>query len=392
MPVDIRSAVPGGGFLAQWLKYCEPFEFAPSYALFSLLAIAGVAVDRRIRVNPGTEPSPFTNMYVLLYGPSGARKGTALQFSLKLLGRALPDFTVLPRSFTFEQLLGRMSDQSAADGKCGGLIISDEFQRLVGGKDYQAENLGFLTELWDCRPTYTRDTRSHDYEELVNPFVGVCAALTPEGIWKIDPSILDSGGLRRILLVPEYRPSKLAPRPYSDEIALEGLVQIFRERLEPQAFGDDTRMVLSDEAAEAMDAWYVGPLAQRLARASEREAYFVSCAQAHTLKVAAVINLLEGGRPDRLPLAMFECGRALVEALMPPMFQVYASLVPTEFARHRAATLRTLAGAGGAMPGQRLTQALVNSLGAKPREILEVVQSLVNEGVLGVVDDKVVVQ
>ena len=379
----ITELVPKGGFLARWLQYCEPFEFSDAFALYSLLAVTSAAIDRRILINPGTEPSPYTNVFAILYGPSGSRKGTALRRALKLLGTALPDVPILPRSFTFERLMSRLAEESSNEGQCGGLIISDEFQRLVGGRDYQQENLGFLTELWDCPPTFTRDTHAHEFEELVNPYVTVLWCLTPEGVKKIDASVLDSGGIRRMLIIPSYRPKRINARPGHDATLFQALSNVFAERLGTQAF-QDVHMVLSDEAQERMDQWYYTFIATKLETCGEREGYFVSCAQAHALKIGALVQVLEGGAPTTMELFALNTGINLIEDLMPSMFQVYAGLVNTEFAKQRASILRTVQAAGGDIVIRDLLRGLTNTLGVPQHKVMASIQSLVDDEALKV--------
>lgn len=382
MPIEVRSIIPKGGYIDQWLKYTEPFEYADSYAVFTLLAVAGAAVDRRIQVNPDTEPDPYTNMYVILFGPSGARKGTAIKYALRLLGNAVREVNIVPKAFTFERLVSRFAQESKDFQKCGGLVHSEEFQRLIGGRDYQADNMGFLTELWDSPGFYDRDTHAHAYEVFKGVYVCIMAALPTEGAFKLDPNVLDAGCLRRMLIVCEYKRKKRHHKPPVDQALAEALEIIFRERLGPDAFPAETKMVLTPEADEFMKHWYHTRLPELEIKASEREGHFVGCMQAHVLKVAALFSLLEGGDPTRLERYSFEVGTKLVEAIMPEMFKMYASLVPTPFARLRGSIMRTIATAGGETADTDLMRNVVKTVGAKPKEVIEALSSLINDGTI----------
>ena len=385
MPIDIKNALPEGGFLGNWLKYTEAFEFADSYGVFALFACAAAAIDRRIVVNPDTEPSPYTNIYVVLYGPSGARKGAAMKYALRLMGNAMQgEVTVLPRSFTFERLMSRLAKDTLDYGKCGGLVFSDEFQRLVGGRDYQSENLGFLTELYGCPGYWDRETHAHELEVLQNAYVNILASLPTEGAFKIDPTVLDAGGLRRTLIVCEYRAKRFTSKPRIDTNLALALESIFHENLGPEAFPTDTKMVLTKEAEEFMDHWYLTSVRNGLNNCTERESHFISCVQEHALKLGALYHLLEGGNPTELTRFSFEVGTKLVEAIMPEMFKMYAALVNTPFARIRGGIMRSLAGrsAEEGMDCGELVKNIVNTTGAKPKEVYEAIQSLVHEGTI----------
>lgn len=381
MQIEISSLIPREGFLRSWLDYCGSLEFPDSYGLFALLSVCSAAVQRRIEVNPGTEPHAFTNLYVVLYGPSGARKGTALRHALGLLAEAFGNSVrVLPRRFTFERLLSVLSAQSEEEGTCHGLIASDEFAELIGGPEYQLSNLGFLKELWDCY-SISRDTHAHGYEELIDPYIAMCACVTPKGLGEINPNIMDTGGLRRMLIIPEYRMREMSAQPPINTALLEALAEVLRRRLGPSAFSI-TGMKLTPEAEEWMSHWYLNDVKHYLDIANERESHFVSCMQAHALKLASNIALLEGSKPDTLSKEHFILGAQLVERVMKPMFKVYAGLVPTGYARLRFAVVQAIEAAGGSLPGIILTKNIVNATGTEPEKVKAVLAQLFADNTL----------
>ncbi len=380
--IDVRSCIPQGGFLHSWLEWARPLRPAESFFLFALLACASAAVNRRILVNPGEEPEVFTNTYTVLIGPSGSVKTTAAKYATRLLKDAVPETPCLPTSYTMEGLCEELHLQceAAEEGKkkCGGLSFAPEFSKLIGGVDYQLSNLGFLTQLWDSPNYESRKTRTHGLEEFFNPYLVILGLSAPKGIQGVDPNVLDAGGLRRILFVVEQGPKHREVRPKLNSVLFNALGDVFRGRLRPGAFGA-TMMRLSDEAHALRDTWeeeFLGPTHDT---SSEREGYFVACAEAHAMKLAAMVTVLETDHPDRLEVGALRIGHKLVEAIMPRQFEFYRSLVPTAYARLKASMLNLLRQGGGMMKQRAFDRKVGDDTGAEPAEILRAKSGLLTD-------------
>lgn len=380
--IDVRKHVKEDGFCASWLDYCAAFEFPEAYGLFSLLAVTACAVDGRLLINPDSEPEVQPNAFIVLFGPAGCRKGTAIRKALKLLAEYVPDAPMLPMSFTMEALISLLKDDSQKKDRATGLIVAEEFARLIGGPEYQRSNAHFLTEMWDARPVWNRITQAHGYEEIQNPYLSLLGSTSPKWLQDVDSSILSEGFLRRLLLIVEYARRSGKSHPYGDEELFHEIGIAFAERVGLHKW-KHTRMELSDSAIDAMGKWYNGPVDQILNSADERCAQFASCMQAHALKIAALIQILEGGRRDLLSEESWRVGAGLIEAITKPMFQAYGSLVPTPFARLRAVILRTVHGAGSEGLKQiEVWRRVADASGAKPKEVAEALQSLLADGTL----------
>ena len=386
--VAVRPVVPEGGFLGGWLEFAKEFEAPDSYFLYSLLAAAACAINRRVLVNPGSEPEVYTNLHVLLIGPSGSRKAS-MKWALRLLGQAVPDAPVLPSSFSMESLCSRLAKESEEIGKGSGLIVSQEFARLIGGSEYAERNLGFLCEIWDCPDIYTRETFAHGYEELHNAYVSVLGAVQPDWLEDLDNKVLKSGPLRRILGVVEYGVKQHNYNPQPNTVIFNRLKDLFAQRLGPRAF-DGVLVRLSDQALEQKRIWYEQTIVPRWKGAGEVEGHFISCMEAQALKLATIVAFLEGGPTDTLHVGSLRVGQALVEAIVPNLFQMYAGLASGAFGKLRVAMRRTLANAGGEMDEVRFDRAVMDSTGCKPSDLVLAKRTLMEHGYLGREGGKVV--
>lgn len=388
--IDVRSAIPRGGFLEAWLDLTEPFEYPESYALFSLLVMASCAVDGRVLINPNHEPSPMTNLFVLLYGPSGFGKSTALWHGVDLLKRAQPEAPLLPENFTMESLIGLLAEKSKEPshehpdrmGRAPGLIIAEEMSTLLGGADYRLENSKALSKLYDCRAVMRNLTRAHGDETIKFPYVVLGGCSTPEWIEMLDPRSLSGGLWRRILVVSEWQPKHEAPNPKWDTVKLSYLAEIFSTRFNPARIGSPC-MELTPEAHRLNESWYKSTLrGYRNRPSSEREGFYIKSMQTHVYKVGALLHLIEGGDPLVLPASALEAGQKLVETLTPGTFQVYSTLVPTPFARLKATVIRVALSVPEPLDGMGLDRAVGRDCHARPRDITEARCALHNEGAL----------
>jgi hypothetical protein len=381
--IDIRGALAGHQFVADWLRYTETFEYPESFAVFALLVMASCAVDRRVLINPGAKPEMFTNLYAILYGPSGARKGEALMDALRLLGEALPDAPVYPMNFTMEALRGRMHKESEDFGATSGLILSEELSTLLGGREYLLNNSLFLGKIWDCRPSETFLTIAHAEQVIKHPYPTMGACSTPEAFGDLDPKALAAGFLRRMIMVQEYAPKGDSALPQANTAFFQTvLVPRFKDRFSTTAIDRaGVLMRLSDDAMKLNEEWYHTELHEmRQTYIAPRENRFVNTVQVHAFKIAALLHLLDGGDPKELSAQALGWGFAAARALLPGTFEAYNALVPSFFARV-CMVMRRIVGAGAILEGA-LDAKVKAEIGSTPDQTTAARLSLYADGIM----------
>lgn len=330
-------------------------------------------------MNEGTEPSCFTNMFTILYGPPGSGKNTAIYQAENLLAQAVPEAPILPEGFTFESLKSYLAAESKEKHMAKGFIVSPELTNLIGGREYQKLTTSFLSDLWDCRPQIPYYTQANKYELIEKPYIVHLAATSPQWLQEADPKSLTGGYLRRIITVVEYVPKPHETIAIKDRVKFGAIAKVMRARLRPEAFGA-TNMRMEDEAIEEMEKWYRGTVLPIQARPSEVQSSFGAALQVHALKVAACLGVLEGSPPDRMGAEHFRVATRLLDLVMPQMFQAYNALVPTPYARLKATILRLIQSAGeGGCEEAELYVAAGDTMGVKDTEIAEAVVALGRE-------------
>jgi hypothetical protein len=361
---SIRAHIKRDGFTAAYLDYCAGFEYPECYAAFGLLVAASAAINGRITINAGYKPETMPNLYVVLYGPSGARKSEALlDAAIHLMAEAVPETPILPMNATPEGLRHRLVADSRCSGvknelRCEndkhhgaarGLILSEEFVSLIGGAEYQQHAARFLSKMWDTpRPFETFSTIAHGEEVIRNRYVVIGSCTTPKDFHSVNFDALEGGLLRRLLIVQSFEPTKESARPRIDYPRLRALQKVFDERLGHGAFSGDIGMSLSPAAAEANEKWYTTTLRRYRERAKgEKAGKFINSAQVHAFKIAAILELLEGGRPDIMQAESLRAAFGIVSDLLPGTFQAYEGMVPTALARLKTVVFESIA----AQPG-----------------------------------------
>jgi len=381
--IDIRSALKGHEFVKEWLRYIEPFEYPDSFSVFGLLAMAACAVDKRILINSGSKPETWTNIYVLLYGPSGTRKSEALLDAFDLLACAFPEANVYPMNFTMEALRNRMHKDSEEFGRASGLICTEELSTLLGGRDYLLNNSLFLGKIWDGRPSETFLTIAHQEQNIKNSYATLGACATPEAFGDLDPRGLSAGFLRRIMIVSEKQPKRESDLPeINSRLFNTILVPRFRDRFEPSKIDPKgVMMQLSPDAKALNKEWYHGELREmRKTHVGPREGHFIGTVQVHAFKIAALLHLLDGGDPQELSAGSLKRGFDVVGTILPGTFEAYNALVPSFFARVCMVTRRIVA--GGPIQEGLLDAAVKAEIGATPDQTGAARVSLLADGIL----------
>jgi hypothetical protein len=289
---------------------------------------------------------------------------------------------MLPGSWTKEKFFAMLAEESKERGKCSGLILKEEFSDLVGGPDYTLQNSQLLTELWDGRAQLDRATISRDEESVMFAYITGLWSTSPEWAEEIDSRRLAGGFLRRLLLIVEYGARQESSRPAVGGPQFDLVRELFRERLAPTAFGE-SYMHLTADSCDAMDSWYKGYVSRLKLSTDERAGHFASCAQAHMLKLAAIVNILEGRGSTALEVESIETGCKLMESIVPPMFHTYASLVPTAYAKLRAKILRAVQSKDAeGITDAALTRAIVSAAGVPPTAVEKVKMQMLLDSTL----------
>lgn len=165
----------------------------------------------------------YPNLYVILVGPSGARKSIASGIGIELATSAgLRKFS---DKITAAALIKDLSEATEKrineDGKhaeialCSPIIIySSELGVFMGPDAYGSGVIADLTDLYDCPSKWEKKTISRDSETIIAPYVTMLAATTPQTLKDCIPtSAVGQGFTSRILFIWAAGRRKRIPIP-----------------------------------------------------------------------------------------------------------------------------------------------------------------------------------
>ena len=204
-------------FLEAYIKYTENTEPPYLYHLWCGISTIASAMQRKCWVR--WDRILYPNFYVVLVGPSGVRKGTAMYPAEDLL-RSI-DIHMASEAITREQLIVELSKATDAENHpLTGLpttfssltVFSKEFTVFLGYNNMQL--LMDLTDWFDCSDKWKYSTKTSGKSDINGVWLNIIGATTPAQLQASLPIDAIGGGLSsRIIFVYESRRGKKVRYP-----------------------------------------------------------------------------------------------------------------------------------------------------------------------------------
>lgn len=251
----------------------------------------------------------YPNLYILLVAPPGvAQKSTSIDSGLDLL-KLIPDVVLGPDCTSWQQFIKVVADSTvecllSAPGTSE-LILQpmsavtlgiSEFGSLLDPRDIGMVNA--LTDLYDCREKFDKQTLTQGSSLILNPCVNMIAGTTPD--WMRDNFNSQFGGWgfsSRIIMLSETRKSKVISypdelwehRPVSDWMEEAGLVDdlksmssmkgAYKLGKEARSYGNDWYIMHDTKRNQLLEGHDTNPWLM----------YYLARKQAHMHKLAMII-------------------------------------------------------------------------------------------------------
>lgn len=205
-------------FLRDYLDFASGNEAHPIYHQFSALIALSSIVSRRIWIPQGYFDI-YPNLYVVLVGPAGNRKTTAMSITKKLL-RELKEIPFSAECQTKESLVQDLAQQTKAfkvDKESPPIqyhpmtICVTELSQFLGPASLHM--IDFLTTIYD-QDYYDVKTKNKGNDVIVGPFLNLLACTTPSWITTyLKQDIISGGFSRRAIFVYETEKAQRQPFP-----------------------------------------------------------------------------------------------------------------------------------------------------------------------------------
>jgi len=206
-------------FLSAYLAYSEKSEPPTSYHIWTCLSTIAAALQRKVYLKWGFK-TLYPNIYIVLIGPSGCRKGTAMNIGKDLL-QDINGILMASESTTREALIRDMKDgiTTFTDPTDGMLkfhssvtVFSEELSVFLGQQNIKF--LADLTDWFDASDQWTYRTKGSGTDKLVGVCVNILGATAPDWLRSILPQEAFGGGFTsRVIFVVEESKRQIVADP-----------------------------------------------------------------------------------------------------------------------------------------------------------------------------------
>ncbi len=344
-------------FLRSHLAYTDNTESPKLMHIWSAIASASACMGRHVWLDFGIG-TVYPNMYILLVGPPGTRKNTAINFATKLIRdvtsvRFAPDDTAGQRQGLIAAIEGS-TDDSLQDEALQKLDIDDvlsviesigntqvaltgsdrhtifvlatEFGSFMGQNNLDLTR--FLCKLFDGEDyKYQLKKESMNLKE---PLLSLIGGTTPTDMSLIlPPEAMGQGFMSRIILVYGAKKEKhVPPSQASLDTSQVAYLQETYGWLNSELKGE---MIISQAASDLLDSVYAKPVKIN----DNRFMYYCERRQSHLMKLAMILCGCEKQRVlQTAHVREADYILAMTEQLMPEALGEYG-LSPLATARQK---------------------------------------------------------
>lgn len=315
-------------FLSAYLKYSAKTEPPQSYHIWTCLSVIGAALQRKVYLRWGFK-TLYPNIYVVLIGPSGCRKGTAMNIGKDLL-QEINGILMASESTTREALIRDMKDgittftdptDQMLKFHSSVTVFSEELSVFLGQQNIKF--LADLTDWFDASDQWTYRTKGSGTDKLVGVCVNILGATAPDWLRSILPQEAFGGGFTsRVIFVVEDGKKQIVADP---RIPIE--VQQMRPALVHDLEMINSmagEMAFSDDAMAIYAPWYE----QQSKSPAIKDPHFAGYCERraiHALKLSMIVSASRSS--ERLITGQdFQRALALLEAVEPKMPRAFLGL------------------------------------------------------------------
>lgn len=370
---SIETLVADGWF-AKYLEYVAESEAPTSFHFGAALTCCAAGLGRQPLLSWEARPT-YPNLYTLLIGPSGARKGSALVLAQDITAVAM-DINMLPNEGTHQGYAAALKrrflkTQVWSDG----LILIPEFSVLMK-KDRHKEGLvQWLTDWYDSPNYWARALRGEEHYELYNLCVSMLGASNMPWLRTLPEEAITGGYFPRHLIFDAVGRRHWKARPKFNPKLREELIADINTRV-----GNIPDTLSFDPAtAKYLDTWYEIEIRASYNKTNDEQIQaWLDRKQAAALKVAMTWQMMDGGPKDALHKEWLHKARRIVDWQDNCVAKVYASMGTTQEGEIPVAIMQLLAKSGGRMVAAVIWRTLRNKY--KSGRVKEALETLSRSG------------
>jgi len=216
--LQLKRKLPN--WIDAFMLYTENSEPPILFRKWAAISAIASALQRKVRVNWGSNLTFFPNLFIVLVGPTATGKGTAMNPALSIISE-IPAIRMSAQATSLQALIRRLKETNLTDidmetgdqqYHSSMTIFSKEFTVFLGY--HNRELMASLCDWYDCDNRWVYETISRKKEEIIGVWVNLFGATTPDLIQSSLPIESIGGGLTgRIIFIFEEKKEKLVVLP-----------------------------------------------------------------------------------------------------------------------------------------------------------------------------------
>ena len=213
-------------WIDNYLTYVDRSEPPVIFHKWCAISMISAMLQRKCRLNWGPLLTFFPNMYIVLVAPSGARKGTAMAPALQILKQQAVNLSA--ESTTREALIRKLAEctdtesnieEGYFESHSSITVFAPELTVFLGYGNLQL--MSDLCDWYDCRDSWTYDTKNMGTDEINGVYVNIIGGTTPDLIRSTMPLDAIGGGLTsRMIFIFERERRRKEPCPFLTKEAM----------------------------------------------------------------------------------------------------------------------------------------------------------------------------
>lgn len=225
-------------WIERYLEFTQNTESPRIYHAWTALSALASCLQRKCWLSWGFE-TIYPNLYVVLVGPPGGRKGTAMKILkpfLQDLGIIMSADSVGSVQSLYNEIKDSLNSFKHPDGNMTEhrslTTWSEEFQVFLGDNDPKL--IMAITDLFDSPSKWEYKSIKRGTDDLSNCWFNLLGAITPTLLQgRLSRDAQGGGLLSRIIFIVGYGREKLVPLGFlsEEELKLKTLLQADLERI-----------------------------------------------------------------------------------------------------------------------------------------------------------------
>lgn len=315
-------------YLSTYLKFTEKSEPPTNYHIWTCLAVIAAAMQRKCYLRWGFK-TLYPNLYIVLIGPSGCRKGTAMNIGKDLL-LEINGINLSSESVTREALIRDMKDGTTTftdptdqmlKFHSSVTVLSEELSVFLGQQNVKF--LADLTDWFDCGDQWTYRTKGSGTDKLVGVCVNILGATAPDWLRSILPQEAFGGGFTsRVIFVVEEAKKQIVANPTIPPEVLALRPSLIEDLEQIAAMAGE--MIFLDTTMDLYTDWYT----KQSKSPAIKDPHFAGYCERRAMHVLKLSMVMSASRScDRIIQPQdFSRALALLESVEPKMPRAFMGL------------------------------------------------------------------